>query len=1056
MNHRPARPPGPRRRAAQWWLALAAIVLLAAGTLACARPAFAASPLSPAATTRQEQGLPLLQAFAPSVYDGDGQNWAVVQDRRGLVYVANGNKGVLEFDGVRWRRIPLAHHTLVRSLAMDGKGRIYAGAQGELGYLAPDGTGQLRYVSLVSKIPEEQRDFTDVWRIFVVGEDVFFFTSDRLFRLRDGRIRTWSTSTPFHVAFVVDGRLFVRKFGEGLLELIDDELVLVPGGERFSDDKVYVMLPWHPTSDRGAGAREILIGSREKGWLLFDGRNYRPWRTEVDDEMAGSLLYGAAWTRDMLAVGTLQGGLSLLDREGRRRLHLDRATGLADDTVFALDNDRHDGLWLAQGRGITRVAISDALTSFDTRSGLTGRIMAIERHRGVLHAGGPDGVFRLQTGTSANPRFERVEQLPRMIWTLLDTGDSLLVGGLTGVFELRDGQVRQILETPGEAMTLRRSRRDPSRVFVGAAHGLASIRLHDGQWTSEAWGVATTTATYTLQEDAQGQLWIGTQGENVYRVSFPGHVPGAALPAPQISRFGVSDGLAPGLSNVYSVAGEVVFATGRGLLRFDPVRSRFAPAPEFSGLFPEGERRLGPIHEDANGRLWMQSQQDGTGLEEIGTAQRQGDGHYRWDSKALRSIANIPYYAIHVDDDGVAWFGSEDRLDRYDPHAPGDKPAPFDALIRKVTGRDGRVLYGGAGPMPRLKLRDAENALRFEFAAPNFDSMKDNRFQVLLEGVDPDWSDWSSEGYRDYNSIPAGPHRFRVRARDVRGIVGGEAVFEFRVLPPWYLAWWAYLAYVLALAATVTATVRWRSAALHKRNRELAALVQQRTGELSNAVDALREQSVTDPLTGLKNRRYVLDHIDRDLARVDRAYAGYDSQARPENADLLFLLVDIDHFKEVNDRFGHAAGDRVLEQMRDLLLKVSRKVDTPVRWGGEEFLMIARNFNADAATHLAERVRSAVANHEFDLGTGQKLYRTCSVGFAAYPFFRGAPQRLGWEQVVEIADQCLYEAKHRGRNTWVGARSTTPQPPADIESRLHAGITEMAADGTVELAIFGE
>jgi diguanylate cyclase (GGDEF)-like protein len=151
---------------------------------------------------------------------------------------------------------------------------------------------------------------------------------------------------------------------------------------------------------------------------------------------------------------------------------------------------------------------------------------------------------------------------------------------------------------------------------------------------------------------------------------------------------------------------------------------------------------------------------------------------------------------------------------------------------------------------------------------------------------------------------------------------------------------------------------------------------------------------------------------------------------------MMFIMIDIDHFKRVNDVFGHHSGDRVLQQFGDILRKVTRTTDTVARWGGEEFLIVARNVaRADAATPV-ERIRKAVEGYVFDIGAGKSLRCTCSIGFSVFPLLPGDTDMFGWEQIVAIADTCLYATKHNGRNAWVGIVPLTALEPGTVIPRL--------------------
>jgi two-component system cell cycle response regulator len=176
--------------------------------------------------------------------------------------------------------------------------------------------------------------------------------------------------------------------------------------------------------------------------------------------------------------------------------------------------------------------------------------------------------------------------------------------------------------------------------------------------------------------------------------------------------------------------------------------------------------------------------------------------------------------------------------------------------------------------------------------------------------------------------------------------------------------------------------------------------------------------SVTDTLTGLKNRRFVLQTIGSDVSVATRKHRVADKSSAT-SADLLFMLIDVDNFKAVNDRYGHAAGDHVLVQIAEVLRTTCRTSDTLARWGGEEFLAILRFCNRNTAPISAERIRMAIEKHVFDIG-GQRVSVTCSVGFASFPVFPDRPDEVGWERVVALADEALYRAKQAGRNTWAG------------------------------------
>jgi diguanylate cyclase (GGDEF)-like protein len=208
--------------------------------------------------------------------------------------------------------------------------------------------------------------------------------------------------------------------------------------------------------------------------------------------------------------------------------------------------------------------------------------------------------------------------------------------------------------------------------------------------------------------------------------------------------------------------------------------------------------------------------------------------------------------------------------------------------------------------------------------------------------------------------------------------------------------------------------------------------------ELKQANRVLEESSTTDPLTGIRNRRFLSTIIQGDVSRSLRAYAdGSDPMAR----DLIFYVVDLDNFKRVNDLYGHDAGDGVLVEAARRISSAIRNSDVLVRWGGEEFLIISRYTDRRQADILAERVIEAVRSKPFAVGPADEVHQTCSIGWAAFPWLQDHVDAMGYEQVLKFADRALYRAKKAGKDQAIGMapmRGETDLAGAD-ESDVAAG-----------------
>jgi diguanylate cyclase (GGDEF)-like protein len=183
----------------------------------------------------------------------------------------------------------------------------------------------------------------------------------------------------------------------------------------------------------------------------------------------------------------------------------------------------------------------------------------------------------------------------------------------------------------------------------------------------------------------------------------------------------------------------------------------------------------------------------------------------------------------------------------------------------------------------------------------------------------------------------------------------------------------------------------------------------------------LHELSITDSLTGLYNRKHLMETLDNEVARSKR-----------HKHDFAVLVVDIDHFKEYNDTYGHLAGDDVLSRLAKVFKKSVRSCDYVARYGGEEFILVLPEIGPEDGVKAAERIRKKVVKEEF-AGDGEPIQVTVSVGVASYPKDGDEPQAI-----IRHADTALYKAKESGRNQVVLAGETPKKKKQKSKSKSKA------------------
>lgn len=312
------------------------------------------------------------------------------------------------------------------------------------------------------------------------------------------------------------------------------------------------------------------------------------------------------------------------------------------------------------------------------------------------------------------------------------------------------------------------------------------------------------------------------------------------------------------------------------------------------------------------------------------------------------------------------------------------------------------------GKLPRagetLRLGPRSRSLRVDFALLDFQAPAETRYSYHMDGFDEGWIDVPRGGLPTaiFTNLPHGNYTLRLRAttqgmqpRTIETAIGVTAE------PRWFETIAALIAGGLLLLAMLVGVIQLRTLYLRRQARQLQQQIDARTQDLVNANLRLDELASTDELCCVYNRRRFLE-----LAEQVRQGASGD------NASI--ALLDLDHFKQINDTHGHLAGDAVLRAASDIILTQCREDDLVGRYGGEEFVVCLPNETLDEGMSVAERIREALAAKPITVD-GQPIAITASIGVASY---KSGETLSHW---LSRADRALYTAKRSGRNRCVAA-----------------------------------
>jgi len=276
-----------------------------------------------------KNGVPIVTNYPHSITRGSEQNWCITQDHRGVIYVGNQNKGVLEYDGVEWRRISVPRDPMISSMATGDDGVVYVGSVSEFGFLAPDRSGSLGYKSLSDGIDQGIYPFDVIWKTYCWKGKVYFCSQNLIFiyNPEDDSLDQIETPENTFFSFLIEGKLFLSAWEIGLMKYENNQFVLVPGGEFFAEKSVTGLVRFDES--------RMLVGTRNMGLYLFNTIEGKVEDKFLDQEMndffRNGIITNIQPLEENFVVSSLNNGVVFLSRDGTASEILTKKEDLIDD-----------------------------------------------------------------------------------------------------------------------------------------------------------------------------------------------------------------------------------------------------------------------------------------------------------------------------------------------------------------------------------------------------------------------------------------------------------------------------------------------------------------------------------------------------------------------------------------------------------------------------------------------------------------------------------------------------------------------------------------------------
>jgi signal transduction histidine kinase/CheY-like chemotaxis protein/ligand-binding sensor domain-containing protein len=797
-----------------------------------------------------ESGIPVIEVFQGNDVPASNSVRGIVQDQNGFLYVGD-EGGILRFDGVHWLHIEAPGCSRIQMMAVDGRGRIWAGGFECLGYFESNGDGVLKYVSLLDFVPVNYRP-VDFWGVYLTAKGVVFVGSDKVLRWNAGKFEVWTLplghrSTSQQIGDIV---YITTGLGSGLWTLDATGVKLfLP----FKDGNVFFIKPLNDGSS---------LALTSLGFGVFDGKELL--LSAPEGELAKNLIknhltFCSLIDDKTLAIGTWFGGVVIADFHGAILKVIDHSSGLPDQGVTGMGVDREGNLWVATLGGLSRIEADGAVTVFNKTNHLNGRfVRSVAANGDRFMVATMDGIFELQRSDLHEPLLFKMFDDKDVVLgdTLLSDKEGILVGSPSGIhIVLADGSTKPVYQDVVGIYLLVRSRSVQDRVYFLDTAGLGWIDKREGKWIRSG-KIVIDDLFSSLTEGPDCGLWVGLDRKGVLRID-------PRTGARCYYTVGDANPEELGSVTVGILHGRILLGTGSGFFsRKTESGSKFYRCP---GL--EAVARVYALSDTLpNGNLWAAvgiRLPDGSLHAAVGTVAITPDGLFVWNDLALSALSSVGkptmvYSQEEQGSDPILWVGGTDGLLRVSVHGLRSHES-FSQVVLEGVASD---FKGDIGSLP-VNPRDAvilpyeRHHIKITFTSPVFRDAKVVRFQSRLSGLDDQWTTPSAERSRVYGNLQPGDYLFNVRSIGSDNKSSGSAVYRFVVLPPWYRTSWSYMTGGLIFGGLLYAGYLQRVRKIRARNTELEALVAQRTEELAAANAAKSEfvahlsHEIRNPLNGV-------------------------------------------------------------------------------------------------------------------------------------------------------------------------------------------------------------
>lgn len=740
------------------------------------------------------RGTPYIKNFSKSDYSAGTQNWGICQDQRGFMFFAN-NDGLLSYNGVEWKLTRVSSNSPPRSIFIDSENRIFIGLINDFGIISMDTNKEPSFQSLKDLLPEEYKEFDDIWRIHETGSGIVFQCQKYIFIYSDDNIKVIEPLNRFHFSHKLGSRILVQELGVGVHELEGDKLVKLSWWQDKSDIEISTILELDENT--------TLVGTSYDGVYILKNGQISKWDVPVNSLLTNSSLYAATeLPNGSLAFGTILDGLIICDKDGNTIYSLNIDRGIQNNTVLSLFVDKSDNLWMGLDNGIDFLEINSPLSYLGSNKIGTGYTCRV--FNGNLYLGTNQGLYvKPFDNSTASTDFVLVENTAGQVWTLEEFGGQLFCGHNSGTYLVEANRASRICSEEG-AWKFIPLKGYPDLVLGGHYKGLVLYKRINNRWEFYKRIEGFDESSRYLFQDSDNNIWVGHSGRGLYKIRISASE-GTLL---DVVKYDAEYGLPSNDGNIPFIYNDNVFvSTINGVYEYQKLSNSFISSEKLNSIF-QNSGRIKTLVNGVNNDVWYIADNE-SGLLTEGPKSTISSGTVPLRKLTSKFVNEFEF--IYPCNNENIFLGLEEGFAHFSPLHTIVYDESFSSFITKIVAPyiDSTFYLRTSESVLEYNFPFAKNLFRFYFAAPFYENEILLEFSYFLEGFSEEWSLWSTDTYRDFSNLHEGTYILKLKSRNVFGVEGDLGSVSFEILPPWHRSILAYLIYLLCIVVFIFSIIRY-------------------------------------------------------------------------------------------------------------------------------------------------------------------------------------------------------------------------------------------------------